>query len=335
MKTKRLILLVIIVIKVVIKGLPFFALLLFISPGSLSAQEESSFSVTPSIISITIPTKGEESKALLRITNHNDTSQTIILKVFPIKGIDKNTNRLIYQPISDLTNDQQSFYENAISLMSEGQQIQQIILSPKVEAQVELVVSYNLDQNQSEYYFTLGFLTVNEEIQKDISQDEITATSLLQSGVGSHVLISLGDRKSDLVIRDLTTDNFIEPILPTLHLSVENLTNKHNKIYASISVINMLGIEVANYPVGETYLLGNSHRSFEITDEDYHIVNNFVKSLSLGLNSIKLELYDVSNEKIFSRQIYYLALPLQGIMIVLITVLFLGYIIRQVKKRTS
>lgn len=289
-----------------------------------------SLSLEPTISSITLPYESSEKKVPLTLRNASNETTRLRIEIFPIQQIDKITGRPIYQPISDLTNEQQSFYSSAISFEQDGKKITEIILSPKQSSEISLKISNKGSQNISEYYFSVGFIKSSPPKNNVAQAEEITASSDIQPGIATHILVSTGTAVSDVELKSLSARTDTAKAFPSFDLTLKNSQNKHSRIYGNISIYNLLNQKITDYPI-HSYILGDQEKTISLTK--YKATNK--PPLSLGINSARLTVTDEASGKTLTKDIYYLTSSKKTIAVWVLVLIFLIYIFYKAAKRAS
>lgn len=311
----------------------------FIIPLSYGASpvdaQEFSLSVSPTTATITLSQENDEKTQSFTLTNNTTKSKKIFIQLFPIEEVDKLTNRPIYQPISSITDAQQSFYQSAISFEHETRKISEIVLAPKQTAVVHMTVSYRETLEEGEYYFTIGFTDNEPLIEANSQENEIIATSQVRSIVGSHVFVSLGNRISDLTIRELQADNFVSSALPTISYELQNPTSKYIKGYVNLSIYNMFTFKIAEHKKNNQIILSN-HTKVESTQKnEFSHAGPLTQLSSLGVNKAILEVYDRENDRLYTREMHFVVFPFWAILMVGSGTLLAFIVIRKVKEKMN
>lgn len=303
-----------------------------VSPAN---AQEFSLSVSPTTTTMTLSEQNDEKTQSFTLTNNTTKSKKIFIQLFPIETVDKLTNRPIYQPISGITDAQQSFYQSAISFEHETRKISEIVLAPKQTAVVHMTVSYREALEEGEYYFTVGFTDNDPLIEANSRENEIFASSQIRSIVGSHVFVSLGNRISDLTIRELHADNFVSSTLPTISYELQNPTNKYIKGYVNISIYNMFTFKIAEHKTNNQIILSNHTKAESIKKNAFTHSGPLTQLSSLGVNKATLEVYDRENDRLYRREIRFIVFP-TWVALLLIAGTFLCIVVtRKVKEKMN
>lgn len=312
----------------------FFALIvsgLILSSVHTYASENINLEVMPVSTLLNITQKDTKKSTTFSLINKSDHPQTVTFEVFPIEKIDKNTNRLIYQSKSSLSKPQQSFYQNAISFSVEGKPASGVVLSPKQTKQVEVSISYDNDQSESEYYFTLGFIGEGKTVIQENKENSIQTSSAVRGGVGSHVVVSLGDKETHIVIGDITAATSRQAI-PNISMQIENQAKNTTELYGNISINNIFGKPIATFDTDKIILLGNQEKEIHIPS-DVLREDTLLSSLSLGPNTIHVQLYDEDSHTVISRTSMYLYLPIEPLLLIVGMLIAAIFITNRVKRR--
>lgn len=299
------------------------------TPGSSLAQSFS-LSLTPSIVSVNLPYDSSTKSVPLTLRNTSEDTLRLRIEILPIKEIDKLTERPVYQSMSTLSSEQQSFYKTAIEYEQNGRKVSEIVLSPKQTTEVLVNINNNTYQNASEYYFSLGLIENSAGLEKSVESDEAAASANIQPGVATHFLVSTGTGSSDVKITSLKKQSGVSDTLPPFVLSVQNDSGRHTRIYGNISIYNILGQKLAEYPV-DSYLLADQDKALTVSSFKEAEGVKF----SLGPKSSKLKLSDEASGKTYEKEIYYLGASNRTLAISVLVLIFILYIARRVMKKAS
>lgn len=310
-----------------------YILIHMLSPVPAYGAENISLQVEPSTVLVSIPTVGSQTDAVFELTNLSDHPQVVTFEVFPIEKIDKNTNRLIYQSKSNLSEVEQSFYENAISILIENKTASEVLLSPKQTVPISLRIQYDSIQSISNYNFTLGFIGDRSVNKLSTQKDEIQATLDIRGGIGSHVLVSFGDKHVTTTLQDIifSTSTASEP---NVSFTLINSPQRSNKVYGSISIKNILGMEIASGVTGSVYLLPNQEKVTEVTLKKT-VPSLIYMFLSLGPLDTHIDLHEVSQDSTMSYKATHLNIPLKALIFVTAFIFVLFLIQRKIKEKLN
>lgn len=283
----------------------------------------------PAITSVSIPSEESEKTITIRLRNLSNETVRLKTQIWPIEQIDKLTQRPIYSTIADLDKSQQLYFQTAIKTAVDGIPSEEISLSPKQEEDVNITIKYNKNQKPSEYYFTLVFTEDKESPKKDSSPSEISASSTIQGGIGSHILVSLGTGKPEIEISNLAADKSFDPY-PAFELKLKNISNRHGKVYGNIALYNILGQEIGSASF-ERYILAKNEVETKLKPNP----QTAKPLLSLGLNKAVLDITDAGSGERYQKDIYYIAMPLREFFLTVVLGGFILVIIARAIRKSS
>lgn len=310
-----------------------YILMHFISPSQALAAEDISLEVEPAVSMVEILEPGTEESVLFSLTNRSDHPETVRFQLFPIEKVDKKTNRLIYQSNSQLSESQQSFYENAISFSVDGKPASKITIPPRQTRQVETIIRYNNSQNASEYYTTIGFLSDSEGNLYENSEDTVEANITIHGGVGSHLLVSLGKKESEVKI-DSVVPTLQSSNTPDISIHLTNLVSKTTKLYGNISISNSLGMDIASFDTPDIYLLGDESKVISFRDDNF-TSNGPLGVFSIGPHTVTVTLYNSVSKTQLTAEQTYIYFPTRQFVLAITVFVVIIILLRKLQKKVT
>lgn len=303
-------------------------LVVALNPASAHAQEFS-LSIDPQVSSLRLPYKESTKSIPLRLRNSSDETLRLRIEPLPIKEIDKLSGRPIYQPISELSIDQQSFYRSAISYGQDGKKVSEVVLSPKQSSVLQVNINNNIYQKPSEFYFSLALVENSTTDPNEELGEDITAISNVQPGTATHFLVSTGTSKSDIQIESIKKVNTNSDKTTSFVLALKNSSQTHTRVFGKISIYNLLRQKVAEYPI-DSYILGGEEKVISL---DKFSKTTTPLDFSMIINTAELSLTDEASGKSYEKKIYYLASSYRSIIFWTLALIFSIYIARKVSKK--
>ena len=263
-------------------------------------------------------------RAPFQVQNFSDQTLKLNVQIHPFSPSTKNNGDidiLWNTPITGADNN----IENKFQILDDqGNYITQITLAPKQTKKMFLHVVLPPNEPPSDYYFTLIF------ISNSIATNQNTS-STLQGGIGINVLLSIGPYSK---IPQGSLEKFSAPlIVGSGPIPVKILVNNPNSFFitphGNLVIYNMFNQIVGKVNLLPVNILANNQRY--IPDNKSGFLNQAVwnEKALFGIYRIKLSLLLTPNGPLFEKNIYFLALPLNiilGIIIFcfLLTITILG-----------
>ncbi len=274
-----------------------------------------SLSIYPTIIKIKV-----EQPALvktgIRIKNLSDNPIELGYILKPFVASEKNPGQIKYLLYSDYTSKNFNFLQR-IKILEDNQTISKIILSPKQEKNLTILIDIPKEEEQADHYFSIVFLTQN--------QDKLDSNySRIIEGIGTNFLVSIGTNQYKALIRDFSTSAFIPEGPVKFNIKIENTGENFITTSGYIIIDNIFGQTVGKIDLNAANVLGKS--TLEILKDDVVWQEKFL----LGTYTAKLYLnYD--NSTSLYREIRFIAIPIKILAILTIT----GFIIIFIKNRSK
>jgi len=274
-----------------------------------------SLSIYPTIIKIKV-----EQPALvktgIRIKNLSDNPIELGYILKPFVASEKNPGQIKYLLYSDYTSKNFNFLQR-IKILEDNQTISKIILSPKQEKNLTILIDIPKEEEQADHYFSIVFLTQN--------QDKLDSNySRIIEGIGTNFLVSIGTNQYKALIRDFSTSAFIPEGPVKFNIKIENTGENFITTSGYIIIDNIFGQTVGKIDLNAANVLGKS--TLEILKDDVVWQEKFL----LGVYTAKLYLsYDDSTS--LYREIRFIAIPIKILAILTIT----GFIIIFIKNRSK
>lgn len=268
----------------------------------------------------------------IKIQNRSDMEISLQMQIKPFKPRGEN-GELEYQ------NEALSILKY-IEILDSDLPFEKLTLGPRQEKELTLNIKLPEDTYRSDYYFSIVFVSVNES---SITNN----TSLNQVGIATNILLSVGEKELPKgVLEEFSSPLFLnsEPVPFTLR--IKNTSIHTIKPTGQIIIKNMFGQSIGKLNLSPVNILSNSIRA--IPNDEYikelvlkkEGVNayKFQKPILLWKERFLLGLYSVtlnvalSDEgPYFNRTIHFLAFPLQGLIIIVLTIATIIIIRKRVK----
>ena len=300
--------------KIFLAGSVLIIILLFASDQIINASGYS-LSIYPTIIKIkTNPP--ELVKTGIRIKNLSDNPIELGYILKPFVASEKNSGQIKYLLYSDYTSKNFNFLQR-IKVLEDNQAISKIILSPKQEKNLTILIDLPQEEEQADHYFSIVFLTQSQE-KLDSNYSRII------EGIGTNVLVSIGTNQYKALIRDFSTSVFVSQGPVKFNLKIENIGKNFITTSGYIIIDNIFGQTVGKIDIKPANILGKS--TLEILKDDVVWQEKFL----LGIYTAKLYLnYDDSTS--LYREFRFITIPIKILAILTIA----GFIIIFIKNRSK
>jgi len=173
-----------------------------------------------------------------------------------------------------------------IQILDGSEVIKKITLAPKQKKNIDLLINIPDKQNESEYYFSIVFISNNiafdEKFIKN-SSNEISAASIINAGIATNVLLSI-KTPQDRPAGSITS--FETPILKEsgpvkFTLKVKNTSPHFTEVYGTVIIKNIFGQAIGQITIPKTTVLGNSSRIIPILWNEKFIAGSYTGYLTL------------------------------------------------------
>jgi len=233
-----------------------FTIYYLLSTPASARASSFDLSVSPSILQIELtPPAVANVKETITLENNGDEPLSLKLsyRSFRPSG---DAGELTYLTEDESPGNDPLIFQR-ISVMDGDNRLESFVIPPKTKKQYNLVISIPKDEPSDDYYFSLIFLT---EQDQSIVNKTTGSTSL--GGVALNVLLSIGPKTQTTgSIEDFSTP-FFQPEGPVaFNVKIKN-TSKHF-IYpkAQILITNMFGQRIGKVELLPVNILSDSTRS--------------------------------------------------------------------------
>jgi len=235
-------------------------------------------------------------KTGIRIKNLSDNPIELGYILKPFVASEKNSGQIKYLLYSDYTSKNFNFLQR-IKVLEDNQAISKIILSPKQEKNLTILIDLPQEEEQADHYFSIVFLTQ--------SQEKL-------------------DSNYKALIRDFSTSVFVSQGPVKFNLKIENIGKNFITTSGYIIIDNIFGQTVGKIDIKPANILGKS--TLEILKDDVVWQEKFL----LGIYTAKLYLnYDDSTS--LYREFRFITIPIKILAILTIA----GFIIIFIKNRSK
>ncbi len=302
--------------KIFLAGSILIIILLF-TPKITNASGYS-LSIYPTIIKIKTNPPATV-KAGVRIKNLSDNPVELGYVLKPFVASEKNPGQVKYLLYSDYTSKNTNFLQG-VRILENDQTISKIILSPKQEKNLTIVIDIPREEESIDRYFSLVFLAQNQD-KPDSSYSRIV------QGIGTNVLISINPQGHKAKIKDFSTSPFVSGGPVKFNVKVENIERNFINADGYIIINNIFGQTVGKVNLGPRNILAKSAVKMSSKEN-----NDVIWTENFLLGSYKAKLYvNYDNYPTLSEETRFIAIPAKPIIILTIA----GFIIIFIKNRSK
>lgn len=295
----------------------FFAFYFFFSPGLEKSYADSiSLSVYPPIIEITAQ-PGTTITSPISIANLSDHKVSLDIKVLGF--VPKGENGQV--EIIDLPKDDTLGKDIYFTL--EGVRINQLNLRPRQKETVLLNLNIPSNSNQSEYYFSILFIS-NSVIEPETANKN-SATSQVNLGIGTNLILSIGKTQAKGTIEEFSSSKLIGAGPVTFTVRVRN--QGKNSIYPQgyILIQNMFGQTIGKIDLTENLILKDSVR---------YIPRNWNEKFLLGSYKANLYVRFSDDQPYLQKTATFIGFPMQMAAALLLAVTLVLVILSRIKLKS-
>ena len=299
--------------------IPTSACILLLSLTQTAHAQTVSLGVYPPILRITVNPPASMSQGIvLKNFMDNPLSVQVVFRAF--KNSPSNDGELTYfppnQPIPG--NDPKIF--DKIQLY-DGDHVASVInLLPQEAKTLSLHIGLPQDEPPSDYYFSILFIT------QGVGNDQ-SNVSAIAGGIGTNVLLSIGPQTAtNGFIKEFSTPPLIQHGPVSFTLSVENTSTHFINPTGTIVIENMFGQFVGKLNLTPVNILEHSARFIPDDNNINGTKAIWPEKVLFGPYKAKLTIALSTTGPLFTRTIYFFALPTEALLGFILTII-LGVII--------
>ena len=288
-------------------------IILLLAPKIINASKYS-LSIYPTIIKIKAspPALVKTGVGIKNLSGY-PVDLSYVLK--PFVADDNNFGQVKYLLYKDYTAKNTNFLKR-VRILEDGQEVSRITFSPKQEKNLTLLINIPSEEEATDHYFSLVFLTQNQE-RVDSSYSQII------EGIGTNVLVSVNPQEYKAKIADFSAPPFVSEGPIKFNIEVENTGQNFITTSGYIIIDNIFGQTVGRIDLKPANILKKG--TLEISKDNATWQEKFL----LGLYSAKLYLsYDDSSS--LYGETRFTAIPVKTFILLTIA----GFIITFIKNRS-
>jgi len=213
-----------------------------------------------------------------------------------------------------------------VSILDKEEKLNTLKIAAKQKKKLTLAIDIPQDEPPSDYYFSIIFSS------KDGQKKERTS-SLTQAGIATNVLLSIGEKgEVQGIIEEFKAPFFLEKGPVPFSLKIRNNSKHFIVPKGGIIIKNMFGQAIGKVDLPTLNVLSDSTRQF--TDSQGLSQDKIIwqENFLLGFYTANLKIALSENGPILTRNIYFFAFPLQGIISIFIAILIVLLIRDRIKR---
>jgi len=240
----------------------------------------------------------------LNIQNKGDAQVTLQIQIKPFKAKEEN-GELAY------SNETLEILKN-IRILDANLPVENIIIGPKQQKNLNLNINIPQDISVSDYYFSVIFISTN-------SSPIESSSSVNQIGIATNVLLSIGPKEiPKAVLEEFSSDTFFGkgPVPFTIRIKNEGAHFIEPK--GEITIKNMFGQSIGKLDLTEVNILSGSTRAIpnKNSSDLKHPIALWRESFLLGLYTATINISMSDKGPIFTKAIYFFAFPFQVLIVI-------------------
>jgi len=303
-----------------------FLMFTAIIPGFIPASaQELSLKVDPPIMQIAAeaPTS---IKAPLSIENTSDNPIDLSIMLKPFHSSSQKNGQIQFlegnQTIGEDPNifDKMQIYDGTSSIDS-------LTLAPRQKKDLILHIGLPKDEPPSDYYFTILFISKNPELTNQTGETT-------QGGIGINVLLSIGPTGNATgLLNQFSAPWLIEEGPVHFTILVENTSNFFIVPRGNIIIKNLFGQIVGKVQLLPVNILSRSQRFLPDDSSGSLTTAVWPEKVLFGLYQATITVALSSQGPLFTRSIYFFAMPIQAIIGIVITCIIAAFVYVRLKEK--
>jgi hypothetical protein len=286
--------------------------LLVLFPRKVFA-ENFSLGLSPQTIIITAPV-GKVAKTYVDIENFSDspTTLSILFKEFTVS--EKDDNQIEFLPLTEkfIT------YTKSISVTIDDRVIERFVLPAKTKQRINMSIPIPKDETHRDNTFSIIFTDITE----NATSSNISATKI-RGAIGTNILLKTEDNSTSSLNIDQFSTKFFQKQGPVpFVIKLHNPGDSFISPQGTLKIRNMFGQLVGKIDLINLNILANRSRTY-FSEEDNNLTNGekaviWPEKFLLGVYSAELLFTLPENPNTYTRTIYFLAFPIQEIIILVL-----------------
>lgn len=256
-------------------------------------------------------------QAPLSIQNSGDTPLSLSISLRPFKASDQEDGQIKHINENE-ANFADPFILQRTQILEDGAPITNVSLSPKQKKELILSIQLPKDEPPGDYYFSILF------IGSPTNPSEINSSQTV-AGIASNVLLSVGPKaKIEATIQEFSGPAIANAGPIELTLRVKNKNDFFITPFGDIIIKNVFGHTVGRIDFPKTNVLAKTVRSFPAKWQEKYPLGIYKASLTLSMSD---------EGPVVKRDIFFLALPTNVLLVAILSLFVLSYITIRVKSK--
>lgn len=266
-----------------------------------------------------------EAPALInsQISIQNESDQNITYSIFLMPFKQSAETSGVPEFDKSLLPDYKNIFKR-IQVLDESRVITEVKLAPKQKKDLNLRIIIAKDEKPSDYYFSVLFISSAD------SKSETNSFSGSRAGIATNVLLSVGPKTQTTgSIKEFSSPKFVTKGPVEFKVRLANTSSHYIPIKGNVVVKNMFGQIVGNIDFPPVNVLSNSERLLGSP------LLYWDEKFLMGIYNADLTIALSEDGPILSKSLTFLALPLELILGIIVTLVLIIGIIRRVRKKET
>lgn len=260
-----------------------FLFLFFILYSSQAFAEGASLAITPQVITLQTQAPAFIEKSF-SIQNKANTPIDLLVTYMPFTQKGGKDGIPFYHVDTNafFAKDRDIFKK--VQLFDGDTAINQLSLSPKQEKKLRLQIILPKDEPDSDYYFSILFISKNPASSGTIQSQSIKAATTITPGIAANILLSIvsGQKQPEGLIQDYTTPFFVTQGPVSITLTFENTGSFLVAPEGTVLISNMFGQIVGKIIIPKTQVLAHTKRHIPISWNESFLLGPYQATLYLN-----------------------------------------------------
>jgi len=308
----------------------FLNFLILVIPSRASAKDFS-LGIYPPIFQIVV-TPPVAIKKDFTIVNASENPQDVKIIFKPFRQGPYSNGQPQYTDTDTINGVDKNILEK-IQILDGENPVTNLTLSPKQKKDLTMHIGLPKEEESSDYYFSIIFISNNPNTPSNTG-------STLISGIAMNVLLSISPTKSTTgFLQEFSSPWFIQTGPVPFTVSIANTSNHYISPTGHILIRNMFGQLIGNQDLLPVNILANSTRFIPSKgnpvsrDLITHAVVLWNEKALFGPYRANIVVSLSENGPIFTKSIYFFAMPISYIIGGLLAVIIISIVVGKVRRK--
>lgn len=266
----------------------------------------------------------------ITLVNASENTQSVDVSFRLFTNSPYSDGQVSYIANSEVPSPDKDIFQK-IQLLDGDNPVNTIIIGPKQKKTYTLHVGLPKDEPPADYYFSIIFLGSNQTNQANSS-------STISAGIATNVLLSIGPKDATLgSLDEFSSPWFIQTGPVPFTVSINNFSKHFITPTGQILIRNMFGQLVGKVDLLPVNILGESSRYIpskeNVSDSNGHPAAQWTEKVLFGPYRANIIVSLSDQGPLFTRTIYFLAMPWQYLVVGGIALVLIIVIIEKARKR--